>query len=87
MAACPNIQTIDDLLTGRLPPAQRDAFYEHLEHCRACGKVLARMPGDERLAAEVRDGERARRALTSALAGLKSAEESITSTLFGGGEC
>jgi eukaryotic-like serine/threonine-protein kinase len=43
MQPCPNDQTIDALLSGLSPPAERDALAEHIDSCRTCQLVVARL--------------------------------------------
>ena len=43
MQPCPSDQTIDALLSGLSPPAERDAVAGHIDSCRTCQLSVARL--------------------------------------------
>jgi eukaryotic-like serine/threonine-protein kinase len=43
MDSCPDAQTVDDFVAGRLPPVGRRAIEAHVDGCPSCHQVVARV--------------------------------------------
>lgn len=83
MGRCPTAEVLERFAYGRLPESESAATELHLERCRRCAAVLARLPVGEDLLERIRDLERSHKELAPALSRLAQMEEAMTTTLFG----
>ena len=51
---CPDKQSLQQLLLGRIPAPDGDALYQHLETCQQCERYAETFRADDRLLAAVR---------------------------------
>ncbi len=65
-SGCPDQETVEKLLDDRLPAAERDALFAHLEHCPTCAfrEEIAAPWNLESLAGRIRAGAQTQAALT-----------------------
>jgi anti-sigma factor RsiW len=82
MARCPSREILEQFARGRLSESESAAVEDHLETCRRCAELLARVPIGSELLERIRDLDKLRGQVASTSSWLARMEEKTTTTLF-----
>ena len=85
MRHCLDVTTLMAFANAELPGVQAAEVEGHVLSCRRCAAALAKLPVDDELVSRLRDLERAREGLASAVNALEEVQQRVTTTLFGDG--